>query len=61
MTKVLGGVSSDKNDCLAALNVTDWNVHKVRITSIIFMNIEISFLVKIGCSDSSFKFNVHNV
>ncbi len=29
MTKVLGGVSSDKNDCLAALNITDWNIHKV--------------------------------
>ena len=29
MTKVLGGVSSDKNDCLAALNISDWNIHKV--------------------------------
>jgi len=28
MTKVLGGVSSDKNDCLAALNISDWNIHK---------------------------------
>ena len=28
MSKVLGGVSCDKKDCLDALNITDWNVHK---------------------------------
>jgi len=28
MSKVLGGVSCDKEDCLAALKITDWNVHK---------------------------------
>jgi len=28
MSKVLGGVSCDRNDCLSALNITDWNVHK---------------------------------
>ena len=30
MSKVLGGVSCDKADCLTALNITDWNVHKVQ-------------------------------
>jgi hypothetical protein len=29
MSKVLGGVSVDKRECLAALQVTDWTVHKV--------------------------------
>ncbi len=29
MSKVLGGVSVDKRDCLAALQLTDWTVHKV--------------------------------
>jgi len=28
MSKVLGGVTCDKTDCLSALNITDWNVHK---------------------------------
>jgi hypothetical protein len=29
MSKVLGGVSVDKRECLAALQLTDWTVHKV--------------------------------
>jgi len=29
MRKVLGGVSVEKKDCLAALQLTHWTVHKV--------------------------------
>ena len=33
MSKVLGGVSCDKHDCVGALQITDWNIHKVRFIS----------------------------
>jgi len=55
MSKVLGGVSCDKAGCLAALNITDWNVHKaIKI-------VKLKGLVqKPGVTDSELKISLMN-
>ena len=54
MSKVLGGVSCDKADCLTALNITDWNVHKVQGDQ---LNMAVFFLYLVKSDFSSTRFS----